>query len=103
MARTQTPSARFYQVHHTHEFTLSNQTKRIKAVRMTDTYHIKIKEFSKRLDDMISMMDYYAKHEITARDEITESLLYADSMKALDRAAQRLNTAHMDSMAATQK
>lgn len=52
---------------------------------------------------MISMMDYYAKHEITARDEITESLLYADSMKALDRAAQRLNTAHMDSMAATQK
>ena len=61
---------------------------------MTDTYHIKIKEFSERLNDMIIIMDFYAKHEITARDQIHEGLLYADSMKALDRAAQKLNTAH---------
>jgi hypothetical protein len=61
---------------------------------MTDTYHIKIKEFSKRLDDMIIVMDFYAKYEITARDQIPEDLLYADSMKALDRAAQRLNLGH---------
>jgi hypothetical protein len=48
-------------------------------------------------------MDYYAKHEITARDEITEGLLYADSMKALDKAAQRLNTAHMNSLSSKRK
>ncbi len=70
---------------------------------MTEPYHIRIKEFSKRLDNLITVMDYYAKHEITARDEITEGLLYADSMKALDKAAQRLNTAHMNSLTTKQK
>jgi len=70
---------------------------------MTDPYHIKIKAFSKRLDDLINVMDYYAKHEVTARDEITESLLYADSMKSLDKAAQRLNTAHMDCLTTKRK
>ena len=61
---------------------------------MTDTYQATIKQILIRLDDMMKVMDLYAKHEITARDEISENLLYADSMKALDRAVQRLNDKH---------
>lgn len=61
---------------------------------MTDTYQATIKQVLKRLDDMMETMDLYAKHEAKARDEISENLLYADSMKALDRAVQRLNDKH---------
>ena len=61
---------------------------------MTDTYIIQLKEISERLIHNIAMMDIYAKLEITARDEIDQALLYSDSMKALDRAAQRLNDTH---------
>lgn len=61
---------------------------------MTDAYIIQIKEISERLIHNIAMMDIYAKFEIIARDEIDQAVLHSDSMKALDRAAQRLNDAH---------
>ncbi len=62
---------------------------------MTDTYIIQLKEISERLIHNIAMMDIYAKLEIIARDEIDQALLHSDSMKALDRAAQRLNNTHV--------
>jgi hypothetical protein len=65
---------------------------------MTDSYTLKIKEISERLIQNIILMDQYAKFEVKARDEIDEALLYSDSMKALDRAAQRLNDAYVKSL-----
>ncbi len=75
-------------------FGVVKSAKMRKIVRMTDTYDKKIKQMSKQLDDMITTMDLYAKYEITAQDKISESLLYSDSMKALDTAGQRLNDKH---------
>ncbi len=75
-------------------FGVVKSAKMRKIVRMTDTYDKKIKQMSKQLDDMITTMDLYAKYEITAQNKISESLLYSDSMKALDTAGQRLNDKH---------
>jgi hypothetical protein len=77
---------------------LSNQLQRFKRSVMTDSYTIIIQEISERLIQNIILMDQYAKFEVKARDEIDEALLYSDSMKALDRAAQRLNDAYVKSL-----
>ena len=69
---------------------------------MTDTYITRLTEVSERLIHNIAMMDIYAKFEIIARDEIDQALLHSDSMKALDRAAKRLNDAHIRNRKAAQ-
>lgn len=61
---------------------------------MNNAYQILISETLLQLAANIELMDLYAKFEITERDHISESLLYADSMKALDRAGKKLNEAH---------
>ncbi len=61
---------------------------------MTDAYTLQLKEISERLIHNIAMMEIYVKFEIIARDEIDQAVLHSDSMKALDRAAQRLNDTH---------
>lgn len=65
---------------------------------MTDSYMHKIKDISERLIQNIILMDQYAEFEVIARDQIDETLLYSDSMKALDRASQRLNDAYVKSL-----
>jgi hypothetical protein len=67
---------------------------------MTDSYTHKIKEISEQLIQNIILMDQYAEFEVKARDQIDEALLYSDSMKALDRAAKRLNDAYIQNQQA---
>ena len=61
---------------------------------MNTQFQSKIKAIHQRLLQNMDLMDAYAKFEVTARDEIPESLLYGDSMKALDRAVKSLNEKH---------
>jgi len=61
---------------------------------MTTPYQAQIKTILKRLIANMDLMETYAQHEVTARDEIPEALLYGDTMKALDRATKRLNDKH---------